>query len=241
MPRAPITQQMSAIAATMLGVPGLYAQRVPSVLFQPPGTLEATSFYDTTLLKATLERLIDFDLINFLKATTSVSASAASMRPELVWAFGLFQAPRRISSGPRTLLDVGEWRAAAPWFPALETGADTPGMAASSRTRPWNGSPDIACRTRSPSRWISGLRPASCPKMFPMAAMTPMKEILNWSRTIYHTDKNRGINHLYATLFRFLGQVPEELEARGARTAEYLVSVATPMRASPSEPRLPGQ
>jgi NTE family protein len=53
-------QQMSAITATMLGVPGFYAPRIPSVLFQPPGTLEATSFYDTTLLKATLKRLVRF-------------------------------------------------------------------------------------------------------------------------------------------------------------------------------------
>src|SRR6516225_7198710 len=59
-----VAQQMSAVAATVLGVPGFYAPRIPSVLFHPPGTLEATSFYDTTLLKATLERLVDFDLIN---------------------------------------------------------------------------------------------------------------------------------------------------------------------------------
>ena len=62
-PRA-FAQQMSAITATMLGVPGFYAPRIPNVVFQPPGTLEVTSFYDTTLLKATLERLVDFDLIN---------------------------------------------------------------------------------------------------------------------------------------------------------------------------------
>jgi NTE family protein len=49
-------QQISAIAATVHGVPGFYVPRIPSVWFQSPGTLEATSFYDTTQLKATLER-----------------------------------------------------------------------------------------------------------------------------------------------------------------------------------------
>jgi NTE family protein len=40
-------QQMSAVTATMLGVPGFYVPRIPSVLFHPPGTLEATSLrYD---------------------------------------------------------------------------------------------------------------------------------------------------------------------------------------------------
>jgi NTE family protein len=49
-----LAQQMSAGRATMLGVPGFYAPRIPSILFQAPGTLEATSFYDTAPLKATL-------------------------------------------------------------------------------------------------------------------------------------------------------------------------------------------
>ena len=63
-----------------------------------------------------------------------------------------------------------------------------------------------------------------------------MKEILNSSRTIYRTDGYKEINHLYATLFRFLGQVPEEFKR--CEDAEYLMSVARRMRASPSEPRL---
>ena len=51
-----------------------------------------------------------------------------------------------------------------------------------------------------------------------------MKEILNSSRTIYRTDGYKEINHLYATLFRFLGQVPEEFKR--CEDAEYLMSVA---------------
>jgi len=51
-----------------------------------------------------------------------------------------------------------------------------------------------------------------------------MKEILNSSRTIYRTEGYKEINHLYATLFRFLGQIPEELK-RG-EDAEFLMSVA---------------
>jgi NTE family protein len=48
-----LAQHMSASTASMLGVPGFYAMRFPSPLFQPPGTLEATSFCDTTPLKPT--------------------------------------------------------------------------------------------------------------------------------------------------------------------------------------------
>jgi predicted acylesterase/phospholipase RssA len=54
-----LAQQMSTSTAGVLGVPGFYTMRFPSPLFQPPGTLEATSFCDTTPLKATLERLVE--------------------------------------------------------------------------------------------------------------------------------------------------------------------------------------
>jgi NTE family protein len=51
-----------------------------------------------------------------------------------------------------------------------------------------------------------------------------MKEILNSSRTNYRTDGYKEINHLYATPFRFLGQVPEEFKR--SEDAKYLMSVA---------------
>jgi predicted acylesterase/phospholipase RssA len=42
--------------------------------FHPSGSAGATSFYDTTPLKATLERLVDFDRINARKTRFSVGA-----------------------------------------------------------------------------------------------------------------------------------------------------------------------
>ena len=94
-PRA-FAQQMSAITATMLGVPGFYAPRIPNVVFQPPGTLEVTSFYDTTLLKATLERLVDFDLINSESHDVRISLGSVNARSGRLVYFD----SRRISSGP---------------------------------------------------------------------------------------------------------------------------------------------
>jgi NTE family protein len=54
--------------------------------------------------------------------------------------------------------------------------------------------------------------------------MIPMKEILNSSRTTYHTRGYKELNQLHATLARFLEQVPEEFK-RG-KDAKYLMSVA---------------
>ncbi len=54
----------SAWHAALLGIPGFFQPRVPPPPFQPRGTAGALSLYDTTPLRATLEDLIDFDLIN---------------------------------------------------------------------------------------------------------------------------------------------------------------------------------
>lgn len=56
--------QMGASMAASWGVPGFYSPRVPPPMFQPKGTDGAISYYDTAPLRKTLERLVDFDLIN---------------------------------------------------------------------------------------------------------------------------------------------------------------------------------
>src|SRR5262249_52975835 len=66
--------------------------------------------------------------------------------------------------------------------------------------------------------------PGDLPKNVP-EVLTRMKEILNSSRTIYRTDGYKEVNDLYATLFRFLRQIPEEFKR--SEDAEYLMSVAS--------------
>ena len=66
--------EASATRAMLFGVPGFYAPRVPPAPFQPRGTLAAISYYDTAPLKATLERLIDFKLLNTGPVRLSVGA-----------------------------------------------------------------------------------------------------------------------------------------------------------------------
>jgi NTE family protein len=63
-----------ASLAMLYGAPGFYGpHRLPPWL-QPSGTPAATSFYDTSALKGTLERLIDFDRINAGEMRFSVGA-----------------------------------------------------------------------------------------------------------------------------------------------------------------------
>ena len=56
--------RVSATAATMFGVPGLFRPRMPPAFLAADGTPEALSIYDTSPLRATLLELVDFDLIN---------------------------------------------------------------------------------------------------------------------------------------------------------------------------------
>ena len=66
--------QFSALWSAMLGIPGFYNPRIPPAMLQPEGSPGALSIYDTAPLRATLEELIDFDLINSKKVRLSVGA-----------------------------------------------------------------------------------------------------------------------------------------------------------------------
>ncbi|MES2436009.1 MAG: DUF3734 domain-containing protein [Pseudomonadota bacterium] len=56
--------QFSASTTTVTGVPGFFNLRFPPAAVMPQGSVGASSFYDTAPLRATLERLVDFDLLN---------------------------------------------------------------------------------------------------------------------------------------------------------------------------------
>ena len=69
-----ISSQASAWIAAAVGAPGMFAPRMFGPWLQPPGTLESTSYYDTSDLRATLERFVDFDRINAGEMRFSVGA-----------------------------------------------------------------------------------------------------------------------------------------------------------------------
>jgi len=60
----PTMNQMAAASAMLFGIPGFFSPRMPAPQFAPAGTIGALSYYDTEPLRATLEKLVDFDRIN---------------------------------------------------------------------------------------------------------------------------------------------------------------------------------
>ena len=209
-------QQMSERTASMLGVPGFYTMRFPSPLFQPPGTLEATSFCDTMPLKATLERVVDFDLINSENNDIRLSLGSVNARSGQMVYFDtttdVIRTEHVMASG-----------ALPPGFPAIEIDGEYY----------WDG----GVVSNTPLSWIARQHPPSmlafqvdlwaAPGPFPknlQEVMIRMKEILNSSRTVYQTNGYKELNQLRATLARFLEQAPEELKR--SDDAKYLMSVA---------------
>jgi NTE family protein len=66
--------ETNATIAMLFGVAGFFSPRVPAAPFQPPGTPAAISYYDTAPLRDSLERLVDFDLLNSGAVRLSVGA-----------------------------------------------------------------------------------------------------------------------------------------------------------------------
>lgn len=65
---------VNASMAAFCGSPGFFTPRFPSALLHADGTPGALSIYDTSPLRATLDRLVDFDLLNDGPMRLSVGA-----------------------------------------------------------------------------------------------------------------------------------------------------------------------
>jgi NTE family protein len=69
-----VINQIRSLGILLGGAPGFFTPRVPPPFLYPNGSPEALSYYDAAPLKATLESLVDFDLINDGRMRFSVGA-----------------------------------------------------------------------------------------------------------------------------------------------------------------------
>ena len=74
--------ESSAALVALAGVPGFFQPRFPPAPLQPAGTPGALSYYDTSPLEKTLERLVDFDLINTPDPKHKVRLSVGAVNVE---------------------------------------------------------------------------------------------------------------------------------------------------------------
>jgi NTE family protein len=113
--RSAFNETSAALIATF-GVPGFFRPRFPPAAVWPAGSPQAQSYYDTGPLRATLERLVDFDRINDGKTRLSVGAVSVTSGNFRYFDNAEF---RRLNKkiGPEHIMASG---ALPPGFPSIE-------------------------------------------------------------------------------------------------------------------------
>lgn len=197
-----------AWGAIMFGTPGFFTPRAPlDWMAKPP----PTSFYDTSALKSTLERLVDFDRINARE--TRISVGAVNVR---TGNFAYFDSDR-ILIRPEHIMASG---ALPPGFPAVEIDGE----------HYWDGglvsnTPLHEVLTNYPRRSTIAFQV----DLFPAQGRLPEslaevsereKDIRYSSRTRTATTTLRMIQDLRHNVNALLEKLPPDL--RGTREAEYL-------------------
>ena len=197
--------QLSAAIALVAGTPGFFQPRIPSPWFHPLGTVGATSYYDTSQLKATLESLIDFDRLNSEHANPRLSLGAVNVRSgNLIY----FDSPTQVIK-PEHVMASG---ALPPGFPAIEIEGEYywDGGLVSNTPLQW-----IAMTQRPPDSLVFQIDLWSARGEFPrnLAEVTTReKEIQYSSRTRAFTDYFKHVTQLRNIVAGLLEELPEEMK-----------------------------
>jgi NTE family protein len=194
--------QMNATTSLLWGVPGFFTPHLAPPWFFPPGSPAATSFYDTSGFKKTLEKFIDFDVLNHdgIRYTTS----AVNVRTGNYTVFDT----RNHKIGPEHVMASG---ALPPALPAVEIEGQFY----------WDG----GLISNTPLQWVMDEAEkdtlifqvdlwnarGSYPKDM-IGVMTRQKEIQYSSRTRAVTDRfkhEQQLRHAFANLY---DKLPDELK-----------------------------
>jgi NTE family protein len=199
--------ETSAALIATFGVPGFFTPRFPPAPLWPQGSPQSQSYYDTAPLRATLERLVDFDRINDLQTRLSVGAvSVTSGNFKYFDNFEFKKLGKKI--GPEHIMASG---ALPPGFPSVEIEGE----------HFWDG----GIATNTPLDFVldeevendllifqvdlfsaRGPLPVSL-----MEAAEREKDIRFSSRTRMNTDKNKQVHNTRKALRELMAKLPEEL------------------------------
>ncbi len=197
--------QMHALSILLLGAPDFFTPRLPPPYLFPPSSTETLSYYDTTPLKATLERLVDFDRIN--AGPMRFSAGATNVRTGNFTYFDT--TTHRI--GPAHVMASGSL---PPGFPPTTIDGEYY----------WDG----GIVSNTPLEWVLYSSPrkdtlafqidlwsarGELPRDFTDAAVRE-KDIRYSSRTRAATDQHKNVQKLRIALAECLKQLPDDLRNR---------------------------
>jgi NTE family protein len=198
-----LANQLSASSAAFSGVAGFFAPRLPSPWLWPPGTVQATSYYDTRQLESTLERVIDFDRID-----------AGAMRLSL--------GAVNVATGNFVHFDTTTHTIRAKHV--MASGALPPGFSAIEidGQHYWDG----GLVSNTPLEWVVQSRPQGDTLAFQVdlwnargdlptniaEVTTRQKEIQYSSRTRAYSDRFKHMQTIRGALANLLAKLPEELK-----------------------------
>jgi NTE family protein len=217
--RSVFNEASAALIATF-GVPGFFTPRIPPAPLWPPGSPQSQSYYDTTPLKKTLERLVDFDRVNDLKCRLSVGAVSVTTGNFKYFDNVEFRKlGKRI--GPEHIMASG---ALPPGFPSIEIEGE----------HYWDGG--IASNT--PLDFVLDAVTGNDLLIFQVdlfSARGPLpvslleaaereKDIRYSSRTRMNTDKNKQVHDARMALRELIGKLPDDL--KNDPSVEFLCKVA---------------
>lgn len=200
-PRAAINQ-LSALRALLGGATGFFVPRSLVPWLYPRGSSEATSFYDTSELRSTLGRLVDFDRIN--AGETRFSVGTVNVR---TGNFVYFDTTTHVIR-PEHVMASG---ALPPGFPPVEIEGELY----------WDG----GLVSNTPLQWVIDAGPPRDTLVFQVdlwssrgeapetlaQVITRQKEIQFSSRTRATTDFFKRVKQLRNAIATLLPQLPEEL------------------------------
>ena len=194
--------QMSANWALFAGAAGFFALRQPPAWFHPDGALEATSFYDTKLLKSTLERYVDFERIN--SGETRLSVGAVNVRSGNFVYFDTLTH----TIGPEHVMASGSL---PPGFPSAEIEGEYywDGGLISNTPLQWVGEHSLGQDTLAFQVDLWSAR-GELPRNL-LEVATRQKEIQYSSRTRANTDHFKRIQRIRTAVSSLLGKLPKEL------------------------------
>ena len=211
--------QWSTTAAVTLGIPGFFTPRLPTD-FLLGANAPVLSYYDTTPLRATLERLVDFDRINHKEMRLSVGA--VNVRS----GNSVYFDNMRQKIGPEHIMASG---ALPPGFPPVHIDGEDY----------WDG----GIVSNTPLQYVLDEQPRNEPllvlqvDLFSAKGAMPrtlaevtarQKDIQYSSRTRMNTDTLAANMNLQQSLAVRLARLPEHLRAEPA-----LADLAAPMSHEP--------
>ena len=185
-------------------MPGFFTPRVPPAPLWPRGTPQAISYYDTAPLRETLERLVDFDLIN--EKHVRLSVGAVNVR---TGNFAYFDnAEQKI--GPEHIMASG---ALPPGFPPVEIDGEYYWDGGLVSNTPLDY---VLDHEKNDDLLIFQVDLFSARGQMPdsiLEASEREKDIRYSSRTRLITDANKKLHNTRKALRELIARLPEDLKA----------------------------